>query len=103
MPENLFGYIAVAVTVLWFVGMLVWFFRRQYGPVKSVQATVVSKQIAESFSKYSGSGKANQCYVIFQIGNKHRSFRVSEFSYHGFRKGETGTLKYRGDRLIDFS
>ena len=103
MPENLIGYIAVAVTVLWFVGMLVWFFRRQYGPVKSVQATVVSKQITESFSKHDGTGKAKQCYVTFLIGNKHRSFRVSEFSYHGFRKGETGTLKYRGDRLIDFS
>jgi hypothetical protein len=40
--------------------------------------------------------------VTFQIGNKRKSFYVSELSYGGYRKGEKGTLTYRGDRLIDF-
>ncbi|MBE6958351.1 MAG: DUF2500 domain-containing protein [Ruminococcaceae bacterium] len=102
MPENLSGYIAVAVVIIWFVGMLVWFFRRQYGPTTTVRATVVNKQVTESFSKHSGTGKSNQYYVTFLIGKKRRSFRVSEFSYGGYHKGETGTLKYKGDRIIDF-
>ena len=103
MPENLGGYIAVAVTVIWFVGILVWFFRRQYGKTKTVKATLVNKQITESFSKYSAAGKTKHYYVTFLVNGKRRSFQVSEFSYKGYRKGESGTLKYKGDRLIDFS
>ena len=102
MPENLIGYIGVIVTIAWFICLLVWFFNRQFGRTKSVRATVVNKQVTEVFSKYSGSGMVKQHYVTFQIGKKRRSFRVSEFSYHGYRKGEAGTLKYKGDRLIDF-
>lgn len=103
MPENLTAYIGVAFTIIWFIGMLVWFFRRQYGPTKSVKATLVNKQITESFSKYSASGKTYHYYVTFLINGKRRSFKVSKFSYDGYHKSETGTLKYKGDRLIDFS
>ena len=103
MPEYLGAYIGAAVTILWFIGMLVWFFRRQYGRTKSVEATLVNKQVTESFSKYSVSGKSYHYYLTFLINGKRRSFQVSEFSYNGYRKGETGTLKYKGDRLIDFS
>ena len=102
MPENLGGYIGLAVTVIWFIGILVWFFRRQYGRPKTVSATVVSKQVTESFSKYSGNGTAKHYYVTFSVNGKHRSFKVSEFSYNGYRKGETGKLTYKGDRIIDF-
>ena len=102
MPENLVGYIGAALTVIWFFAMLVWFFRRQFGRTKTVHATVVNKQVTEVFSKYSGSGKTKQYYVTFLINGKRRSFKVSEFSYNGYRKGETGTLKYKADRLIDF-
>ena len=102
MPENLIGYIAVAVTITWFIAMLVWFFNRKYGKTKTAKATVVHKQINEVFSKYSGSGKAYRYYVTFQFNGRRKSFSVSELSYNGYRKGETGTLKYKGDRLIDF-
>ena len=103
MPEYLGAYIGAAVTILWFIGMLVWFFRLQYGRTKSVKATLVNKQVTQSFSKYSASGKSYHYYLTFLINGKRRSFQVSEFSYDGYRKGETGTLKYKGDRLIDFS
>ena len=103
MPENLGAYIGVAVTILWFVGMLVWFFQRQYGRTKSVKATLVNKQVTEDFSKYAASGKSYHYYVTFLIDGKRRSFKVSEFSYKGYHKGETGILKYKGDRLIEFS
>ena len=101
MPENLGGYVALVFTIVWFIGMLIWFFRRRYGKTKKVTATVISKQVTESFSKYSGTVKSY--YVTFSVNGKRRSFKVSEFSYGGYRKGETGTLKYKGDRLIDFS
>ena len=103
MPENLGSYIGFSVTVIWFVGILIWFFRRQYGKTKTVKATLVNKQVTESFSKYSATGKTKHYYVTFLVNGKRRSFQVSEFSYNGYRKGETGTLKYKGDRIIDFS
>lgn len=103
MPENLGGYIGLAVTIVWFVGTLIWFFRRQYGRAKKVSATVVNKQITDSFSKYSGNGKGKVHYVTFLAGGKRRCFKVSAFSYNGYRVGESGTLTYKGDRLIDFS
>lgn len=102
MPDNLIGMIAVALTVAWFIGILVWCFNRKYGKTKTANATVVHKQVNEVFSKYSGNGKAYNYYVTFQFNGKRKSFSVSEFSYNGYRKGETGTLKYKGDRLIDF-
>ena len=71
--------------------------------VENVEQSVIETLFEVFTNELAGTGKAKQCYVTFLIGNKHRSFRVSEFSYHGFRNGETGTLKYRGDRLIDFS
>ena len=103
MSENLMGYIGVSVTIIWFICMLVWFFRRQYGHPKKVSATVVNKQVKESFSKYSGNGKGKVYYVTFLAGGKRRNFKVSDFSYNGYRIGESGTLTYKGDRLIDFS
>ena len=102
MPENLVGYIGVTLTIVWFVCMLVWILQRRFGSTKTVRATVVNKQVNEVYSKYSGNGKIKQYYVTFLIGKKRRSFKVSEFSFNGYRKGETGTLKYKGDRLIDF-
>ena len=102
MPDNLMGYIGLTLFIVWFVAMLVWFLRRQFSPIKTVRATVVNKQISESFSKYSGTGKSQTYRVTFLIDGKCRSFRVSAFSYKGYRKGETGTLKYKADRLINF-
>ena len=102
MPDNLIGYIAVLVTIAWFVGILLRIYNRKYGKTKTAKATVVHKQVNEVFSKYSGTGKTYMYYVTFRFNGKRKSFSVSEISYNGYREGETGTLKYKGDRLIDF-
>lgn len=75
---------------------------RRYGPIKTVKAKVIDKCKTETFSKYSGNGKAVRYAITFEIAGKRKGFYVSEFSYGGYRKGETGTLKYRGNRIIDF-
>lgn len=102
LPDDIFAMLPVAGTIAWFAAILIWCFRRKIGKTKTCKATVVNKQINETFSKYSGSGKAYRYYVTFQMNEKRRSFAVSQFSYNGYRVGETGTLKYRADRLIDF-
>lgn len=76
--------------------------RNRFAPVRTVNAVVVNKFKSETFSKYSGTGKYIQYVIVFSAEGKKRSFRVSEFSYGGYRIGETGTLKYKGDRLLDF-
>ena len=76
--------------------------KSRWGKVKTVKAKVVSKHILETFSKYKGNGKSYRYVVTFEIDGKKKGFYVSEFSYGGYRVNEKGTLKYRGDKIIDF-
>ena len=94
--------IAIVVTLVIFFGYLSVILRRKHGKTKTVSATIVNKQIAENFSKYSGTSAQQLYYVTFLIDGKRKSFTVSEFSYSGYRIGERGTLKYKGNQLIDF-
>ena len=91
----------ILLVALWVFAVIKSLLRRS-GPVKTVKARVVDKHTAEYFSKYSGTGKTVRYVVTFEIGGKRKGFYVSEFSYGGYRKGETGTLKYKGDKIIDF-
>lgn len=75
----------------------------KYASVKTVKAVVTDKHKIESFSKYSGNGKQTKYVVVFTADGKKLSFYVSEFSYSGYKIKESGTLKYKGDRIIDFS
>lgn len=102
MPDNITALIAIIVGGGWFLGIIIYCLVRKFGKAKTVKAKVVHKQSAQVFSKYSGTGKAYKYYVTFQINGKRKTFPVSEFSYNGYRIGESGTLKYKGDRLIDF-
>ncbi len=95
----------IIVTVFIFAIYLVIFARfciSRFGPVKKASAVVVHKQKVEQKSYRTPPFNRVKYAVTFQIGNKRKSFFVSELSYQGYRKGEKGTLTYRGDRLIDF-
>ena len=70
--------------------------------IKTVKAVVIDKNKAEAFSKYSGNGKTEKYVIVFSIDGKKKSFYVSQFSYNGYRVNDKGTLKYRGDKLIEF-
>ena len=101
MPDVLqYVYIALALVVT--VPFVIKLGRNVFAPVTAVKATVVHKQTVETFSKYSGTGTHVKYAVTFSVNGKRRSFYVSGFSYDGYRKGETGTLTYKGDRLIRF-
>lgn len=100
MPENI---TSIILLTLWLVLMLllaIKFIRSKCAPVRTVKATVIDKNKVEFFSR---SGQRAKYAVVFQTDQgKKLSFYVSEFSYGGYRQGETGTLKYKGDRIIDF-
>lgn len=102
MPENFFAIIALSVWILCLIVMAVEFLISRFGPVKTVKATLIAKNTIDSFSRYSGNGKRTKYELVFSVEGKKRSFYVNEFSYGGYRVNETGTLKYRGSRLLDF-
>ena len=74
----------------------------KFAKTKNVRAEVSSTYRTERVS-YKGQGTRVECGVVFKTENgKKLSFRVSELSYRHYRKGEKGTLTYKGGRLIDF-
>ena len=95
--------LAISCT-LFLLGRIIYqVFRNKYAKVKSVKAQVVDKFKADKFTKiYGSSARAPQYYVVFRIDKKKKTFRISEFSYGGYRVGESGTLVYKGDKLVDF-
>lgn len=101
MPENLS---TAMLLVMWLVLILllaVRFVRHRLAPEKTVWAQVIDKHKIEVFSR---TGPRARYTVVFQTedGNK-LSFYVSEFSYGGYHLHETGSLKYKGDRIIGFN
>ena len=106
MPENIASIVIlslfVGISVFAFVSLLVKFIKNRVAPVRTVKAVVLDKQKVEVFSKYSGTGKREKYVVVFSVDGKKKSFYVSQFSYGGYRLNEKGTLKYQGDKLIDF-
>ena len=103
MDTNVMGLFFIGIWLLASVAIVIKQIRNKCAPIKSVHAVVVDKQIVESFSKYAGDGKHKKYVIIFSANNKKLSFYVSAFSYEGYRINEKGILKYKGDRLIDFS
>ena len=106
MPENISNIVIASlfmgVGVLAVVSLFVKVVKNRYAPIKTVKAVVIDKNKVENFSKYSGTGKSEKYVIVFSVNGKKKSFYVSQFSYNGYRTNEKGTLKYKGDKLIDF-
>jgi hypothetical protein len=102
MPET--AQLLLIALVVGFWGVLIWkVLKNKLAPVKSVKAVVIDKHIIETFTKYRGAGKTERYCVVFDAQGKRLSFYVPQFSYEHYRINDTGTLKYKGDRIIDFS
>ena len=106
MPENMSNIVIISLFIgigaLALVSVLVKAVKNRYAPIRTVKAVVIDKNKVETFSKYSGTGKREKYVIVFSVGNKKKSFYVSQFSYNGYRINEKGTLKYKGDKLIEF-
>jgi hypothetical protein len=106
MPENIASYILITLFAgLWLLASIRFlskYIKSKYGPIKTVDAVIVDKHTIEHFSKYKGNGTRVEYIVVFSINGKKKGFTVSEFSYSGYRRNESGKLTYRGDRIISF-
>ena len=106
MPENISNIAIISLFMglgaLALVSLLVKAVKNRYAPVRTVKAVVIDKNKVETFSKYSGTGKSEKYVIVFSVDGKKKSFYVSQFSYNGYRIYEKGTLKYKGDKLLEF-
>ena len=89
--------------------LICWFFiikrfiYSKYAPSKTVKAEVFDKYSRIPVSKYPGVFNQAEYIVVFKTKDKRLAFRVSENSYSSYKIKEKGTLKYKGQKLIDFS
>ncbi len=88
--------------VCWMI-VIIKFLCRGKSPVKTVDAVVVEKYKHKHVSKYQSTFSNESCVVVFSVNGKKKSFTVSEFTYDGYKIKEKGKLKYKGDKIIDFS
>lgn len=106
MPDNISNIVIISLFIgigaLAMGSIIVRTIKNRHAPIKSIKAVVVDKNKIETFSKYSGSGKSEKYVIVFSVGGKKKSFYVSQFSYNGYKINEKGTLKYKGDKLIEF-
>ncbi len=106
MPEivnKIIVILALVCTVFVFGKLFYQAIRNKYAKIKTVKAQVADKFKADQLTKiYGPVARVSQYYVVFQLADGKKSFRVSETSYCGYQIGERGTLKYKGDRLVDF-
>ena len=101
MADGILGWIQLGLIILAMAAAILLPIRHKFSPVRSVRARVVDKNTVDFPSKY---GTNTKYAIVFQTDKgKKLSFYVSEFSYGGYHRGESGTLKYRGNRIIDFS
>ena len=106
MPENVINIVITSIFIgigaLAMGSIIVRTIKNRYAPIKKVKAVIIDKNKIESFSKYSGNGKAEKYVIVFSVNGKKKSFYVSQFSYNGYKVNEKGTLKYKGNKLISF-
>ena len=101
MADGILGWIQIGLTIVALAAAILLPISYKFSPVRTVKAKVVDKNKVDFPSKY---GTNTKYAVVFQTeSGKKLSFYVSEFSYGGYHRGETGTLKYQGDRIIDFN
>ena len=106
MPENVINIVITSIFIgigaLAMGSIIVRTIKNRYASIKVVEAVVIDKNKIESFSKYSGSGQTEKYVIVFSVNGKKKSFYVSQFSYNSYRVNEKGTLKYKGNQLIEF-
>lgn len=103
MFDNIISFVlAMLMLALWGV-ILIKFIKNKTAPVRTVHAVVVDKFKASPNVRKLGAYTRDRYVIVFQTKEKKLSFYVSEFSYNGYRLKEKGTLKYKGNRIIDFS
>lgn len=103
-----FGYVVniifvILIAVLSF-SIIIRSVKNRFSAEKCVSATVINKEAyTKQTMSHQGPRTTRKYTITFLAGTERMYFDVSEFSYSDYEINQTGTLKYKGSRIIDFS
>lgn len=91
----------IAIVII--CGLIFKMLRDRFSRERCLQATVAGKNTFSDRVVRFASHTRKRYVVTFDCNGRRKSFYVSELSYKDYCKGDKGTLRYKGSRLIDFS
>lgn len=102
---GLINYVFVILELVIIIGIVARLLYNYCSEEKREEAVVVNKQsFDKTIYRKNQAPFVKKLYVItFQCKNNKRHFYVSELSYNNYRINQKGTIKYKGNRLIDFT
>ena len=101
---NIVNFIFVLAGAIIVVGISIKVIINIFSKEKSIKAIVVDKQCYDKqiYRKSQATFMRKEYVITFLCGNKKRYFNVSELSYKNYKVNQKGTLKYKGNQIIDF-
>ena len=101
---NIVNFIFVLMGVIIVVGIIIRVIINIFSKEKSIIAKVVDKQSYDKqiYRKSQALFMRKEYVITFLCGNKKKYFTVSELSYRNYRINQKGTLKYKGNQIVDF-
>ena len=101
---NIVNFIFVLIGVITVVGIIIRVIINIFSKEKSIMAKVVDKQSYDKqiYRKSQAPFMRKEYVITFLCGNKKKYFTVSELSYRNYRINQKGTLKYKGNQIVDF-
>ena len=101
---NIVNFIFVLMGVIIVVGIIIRVIINIFSKEKSIMAKVVDKQSYDKqiYRKSQAPFMRKEYVITFLCGNKKKYFTVSELSYRNYRINQKGTLKYKGNQIVDF-
>ncbi len=104
LTANAVNIIFFIVGLIIFIGIIRRLLVNYFGREKQVKATVVNKQSYERriYRKSEAPFTKKEYVITFKCNNKKLHFKVSEYSYGHYKINQKGTLRYKGNRIIDF-
>lgn len=94
-----------SILVVLFLGLMLlcyWnLFKERFAKVKRVKAQLVEKYTYTAVSRSNPNAKVYVLVFETEKG-KRLSFNVADFSYGGYKLKKKGTLKYKGDMILEF-
>lgn len=86
------------------IGVIRRFWRDRLSKTIKVKASVIDK-ISDDYQAVIPNGYPHtrtDYILVFSAGNRVLRFMTSVWIFDSVKKGDTGTLKYKGNRLISF-
>ena len=101
---NIVNFIFALIGAIIVIGIIIRVIINLLSKEKSIKAIVVDKQCYDKqiYRKSQAPFMRKEYVITFLCGNKKRYFNVSELSYRNYKVNQKGTLKYKGNQIVDF-